>query len=158
MRIVVDIADMQVSNRPDDVLITYSLGSCIGLAIYDPSARVAAMLHYMLPSSKIDPAKARIMPFMFADVGIPKMFNEAYKLGAIKERLIVYAVGGSQIMDDNQVFNIGKRNYMILRKMFWKNGILIASEDIGGCAARNLSLTVADGRCVTKSQGKEKEL
>ena len=69
--IVVGISDMKVSNNPDEVLITYSLGSCLGVIIYDPVARVAGMLHSMLPLSKIDPHKATASPYMFVDPAYP---------------------------------------------------------------------------------------
>ena len=64
MNITVGIADMQVSNDPDAMLVTYSLGSCIGVMIYDPVVRVGGMLHYMLPDSNLDQVKARTRPCM----------------------------------------------------------------------------------------------
>jgi len=145
MKIVVGISDMKVSNKPGDVLVTYSLGSCIGVVLWDPVAKVGGLLHYMLPDSSLDKDKAQDKPFMFADSGIPRLFKETYKFGAEKSRLVVKVVGGSQIMDDAGVFNIGKRNYMVLRKIFWKNKIMITKEDVGGTANRTVSLDVATG-------------
>ncbi len=145
MKIVVGISDMKVSNTPGDILVTYSLGSCIGVLIWDPVAKVGGILHYMLPDSTLDKEKAQAKPFMFADTGIPRLFKETYKFGAEKSRLVVKVVGGSQIMDDAGVFNIGKRNYMVLRKIFWKNKIMIAKEDVGGTANRTVSLDIATG-------------
>lgn len=145
MKIVVGISDMKVSNKPDDVLITYSLGSCIGVTVWDPVAKVGGMLHYMLPDSSLDKEKALSKPFMFADTGVPRLFKETYKYGAVKGRLVVNVVGGSQIMDSSGVFNIGKRNYTVLRKMFWKNKILIAKEDVGGVSNRTVRLEIGTG-------------
>jgi chemotaxis receptor (MCP) glutamine deamidase CheD len=105
---VVDIADLQVSKDPKADLVTYSLGSCIGVAIWDPEVRVGGMLHYMLPQSSISPEKAKANPAMFADTGIPQLFRSAYELGAIKKRMIVKVAGGSSLLDDNGTFNIGK--------------------------------------------------
>ena len=116
---------MKVSNRIESVLITYSLGSCIGVAVYDKIARVGGLLHYMLQESSLDPAKAQKNPFMFADTGIPSLFKEAYKLGARKQRMMVIVAGGSQALDQKGFFNIGKRNYMALKKMFWKNNVMV---------------------------------
>jgi len=115
--ITVDIADMVVSNRPSDKLITYSLGSCIGIAIWDPQTKVGGLLHYMLPESSISPDKAEDKPFMFADTGIPLLFKSVYEIGGEKRRLIVKVAGGAHMMDAKGVFNIGKRNYMVLRKL-----------------------------------------
>jgi chemotaxis protein CheD len=158
MDAVVDIADLQVANDPTVDLVTYSLGSCIGVAIWDPETHVGGLLHYMLPQSSISPEKARANPAMFADTGVPQLFRKAYELGAVKKRMIVKVAGGSSLLDDNGTFNIGKRNYIILRKIFWKNGILIDSEDVGGAISRTVRLHVATGRVTIRSRGKEVEL
>lgn len=158
MDVVVDIADFQVSADSAAELVTYSLGSCIGVSIWDPEARVGGMLHYMLPQSTISPEKARTNPAMFADTGIPMLFRAAYELGAVKKRLIVKIAGGSSLLDDNGTFNIGKRNYIILRKIFWKNGVLIDAEDVGGSISRTLRLQVGSGRVTIRNRGKEIEL
>ncbi len=155
---VVDIADVQVTDDPRVTLVTYSLGSCIGVVIWDPQVRVGGMLHYMLPDSSISPDKARAHPAMFGDTGIPGLFRAAYALGASKKNLIVKVAGGSQLLDDNGIFNIGKRNYVVLRKIFWKNGILIDREDVGGSISRTLRLGVDSGRVTVKNRSGEVEL
>jgi chemotaxis protein CheD len=159
MRKIVGIADMKVCQDHEAGLITYSLGSCIGVAIYDPVAKVGGLLHYMLPESQIDPLKAQKNPYMFADTGIPLLFKEAYRVGATKNRLIVKVAGGSQILDDSGFFNIGKRNYMALRKILWKNNILIKAEDVGGQVSRTVRLDLISGKVWVKYSGEvEKEL
>jgi chemotaxis protein CheD len=154
MKIIVGISDMKVSNKPGDVIITYSLGSCIGLVVWDPKVKVGGLLHYMLPESKLDKERAKKKPYMFGDTGIPNLFRATYELGAAKNRLIVKAVGGSQLLDSSGVFNIGKRNYAIMQKLFEKNNISIAKEDIGGTVNRTISLDVKTGRVVLKVSGK----
>jgi len=156
--IIVGISDMKVSSTLDDALITYSLGSCLGVVIYDPVARVAGLLHCMLPLSKIDPLKAQAVPCMFVDTGIPLLFNEAYKKGAEKKRIIVKAAGCSSMLDEKGFFKIGERNFTILRKLLWKNNIVIDKDDIGGDYSRTVSISVATGRVIVKSDGREKEL
>jgi chemotaxis protein CheD len=158
MDTIVDIADLKVARDPHVDLVTYSLGSCIGVVIWDPEVRVGGLLHYMLPQSSISPEKARANPAMFADTGIPQLFRSAYELGAVKKRLIVKIAGGSSLLDDNGTFNIGKRNYIILRKIFWKNGILIDAEDVGGSISRTVRLQVGTGRVTVRNRGKEIEL
>jgi len=155
MKVIVSIADMKVTKNAQDALITYSLGSCIGVVIYDPLAKVGGLLHFMLPDSQIDPQKAQKNPWMFADTGIPSLFKEAYKFGAEKERLQVKVAGGSQIMDGAGYFNIGKRNYMALRKILWTNGVLINAEDVGGNGNRTVTLEVASGKVLVKNSGSE---
>lgn len=157
-QVVVDIADMAVANDPTATLITYSLGSCIGLMIYDPVARVGGMLHYMLPEAAVSPQKAEANPAMFCDTGVPRLFRAAYELGATKQRMVVKVAGGSQLLDEKGTFNIGKRNYVALRKIFWKNGVLIAAEDVGGAISRTVRLNIATGEVVLKTRGGEATL
>lgn len=145
---------MKVSKDPKDTLITYSLGSCIGVLLWDPQANVAGLLHYMLPDSKIDPERSKARPYMFGDSGIPLLFRAAYGLGAVKERMKVYVVGGSQLMDSAGIFNIGIRNYDIVTRLFAKNGIKPVKEDIGGSVNRTISLEIATAKILLKVSGK----
>jgi chemotaxis protein CheD len=155
VNIVVGVSDMKVSKDPNSVLITYSLGSCIGIAVYDPVVRVGGLLHFMLPESSLDGDKAKRNPSMFADSGIPYLFKSAYDLGAQKKRMKVVVVGGSQILDQQGFFNIGKRNHMAVRKIFWKNQVMIDYEDIGGNGNRTIKLEVANGNVWMKSSGQD---
>lgn len=156
--LVVDIADFAVSKDADTTLITYSLGSCIGVSIWDPVARVGGMLHYMLPESSLSPDKAKANPAMFCDTGVPRLFRSLYELGAAKKRLIVKVAGGSQLLDENGTFNIGKRNYLALRKLFWKNSVMIDGEDVGGSISRTVRLQVASGQVTVKTRNQEATL
>ena len=149
---------MKVSDDPGVTLATHSLGSCIGVAVYDPVVKVGGLLHYMLPESELDPAKAKTRPLMFADTGIPILFKSCYKLGAVKARMIVKAAGGSQVMDASGVFNIGKRNYAALRKIFWRNKVIIDGEDVGGAVNRTMWLSVATGELSLKVSGKGRKV
>lgn len=151
--LVVGVGDCRVSDAADDVLVTYALGSCIAVAIYDPLAHVGGILHYMLPESGIDPAKAAQNPYMFADTGIPLLFRQAYERGAEKKRLIVRVAGAAQVMDSEGVFNIGKRNYLAMRKIFWKAGVLIHGEAVGGTMSRTVRLEVGTGRFWLRGAG-----
>ena len=155
MELVVGVGDMKVSNNPEAVIITYALGSCIGVAIYDPFVKVGGVLHYMLPESSLDPVKARNNPFMFGDTGIPLLFKESYKLGASKNRIKVMVLGGAQILDQGGLFNIGNRNHTVLRKMFWKNKVTVAFEDVGGTVNRTLKLGIKTGEALMKISGNE---
>ncbi len=94
---------------------------------------------------------------MFVDTGVPLLFSEAYRLGAQKDRIIVKVAGCSQILDD-KMFNIGERNYMILRKLLWKNSVLINAENVGGNDSRTLYLDVTSGLVTVKSRDRKMEL
>ncbi|MBF0210792.1 MAG: chemotaxis protein CheD [Desulfamplus sp.] len=153
MRIIVGVSDMKVSNDPNSDIITYSLGSCIGLVVFDPVVKVGGILHYMLPESSLDRDKADRNPYMFADSGIPMLFKETYKFNAIKKRMRVAVFGGSQILDQKGFFNIGKRNYMALKKILFKNNVLINHEDVGGNVNRTVRLEISTGNIFLKTSG-----
>lgn len=155
MNIIVGVSDMQVSSDPDGILITYSLGSCIGVAVYDPVVHVGGLLHFMLPESGLDEGKARKNPFMFADTGIPALFKSAYQLGAVKARMRVIVAGGAQVLDQRGFFNIGRRNHMAVRKIFWKNRVMIHHEEVGGNFNRTIKLEIRSGDAWLKISGQD---
>jgi len=157
-QLTVDISDIKVSNDPEVVLVTFGLGSCIAVLVYDPVAAVGGMIHYMLPLSASSGNKALEKPAMFADTGIPLLFETLYRHGCKKKDLVVKVAGGGCIYDDQGIFNIGQRNYTVLRKMFWKNGVIIAAEDVGGAKSRTARLYVKSGRSTITSQGEEVDL
>jgi chemotaxis protein CheD len=154
----VGISEVVVSSNPDEMLITYSLGSCLGVTAHDPVSLVGGLIHCMLPLSNVDGTKARDKPAMFVDSGIPLLFEALYDLGAQKGRIILKAAGCAQIMDPGGHFKIGERNLTVLRKLLWKNNILITSQSIGGNVARTLSLDIGSGKTYVKIQGVEEEL
>ncbi len=150
---IIGIGDCKVSKDPEDTLVTHALGSCIAVLIHDPIARIAGLLHFMLPESTLDPDKAVARPFVFADTGIPRLFQSAYQLGALKPRLHVLVAGGAQMLDPNGTFNIGKRNHNAMRKIFWKAGVIVHREEIGGTSSRTVSIEVASGRVQLRMPG-----
>ena len=156
-KVVIGIADYAVTNNQNLILSTYSLGSCLGIAIYDPVARVGGLLHAMLPDSTIDAHKAANQPAMFIDTGIPALFRAAYDLKAEKYRLKIYVAGGAQIMDSGGFFNIGRRNYDALSALFTQHGLKAQAEEIGGMVNRTMYLNIATGEVSLKTSGQLKE-
>ncbi|MBA3917189.1 MAG: chemotaxis protein CheD [Gemmatimonas sp.] len=158
---VVGVADLKVSNVPGERLITYALGSCLGIVVHDPVAGVAGMLHVMLPTGTIDPAKMADKPAMFVDSGVPLLFKECYKLGARKERMQVKVAGGAHAgaREEDDRFQIGKRNMIALRKLLWKNGVMIHANDTGGVqTSRTMWVDVTTGEVTLKINGTESTL
>jgi chemotaxis protein CheD len=149
--IVVGIADMKFSNKQDNVLVTYALGSCIAVAIYDPLVKVGGLLHFMLPDSTLDVNKAKETPAMFADTGVRLLFKSCYTLGAEKKRIITKIAGGASILDNTNYFRIGEKNIMALRKIFWKNDVFVDREDTGKNYNRTVRLDIATGSVFVKS-------
>lgn len=155
--LVVGVGDGEVSRDPDTVLVTYALGSCVAVILHDPVARVAGLVHYMLPESSISRTDPKVRPCMFADTGISHLLRTALELGADKRRLIIFAAGGAQIMDDNCAFNIGKRNCLALRKALWKSGLIAHAEDTGGTMVRTVRVEVGTGRVRLQVPGRKEQ-
>ncbi|OFZ82016.1 MAG: chemotaxis protein CheD, partial [Bdellovibrionales bacterium RIFOXYD1_FULL_53_11] len=143
--VVVGISGFSVSNDPDTTIVTYSLGSCVGVSLYDPVARVGGLLHAMLPSSSSDPAKAETNPAMFVDTGMVSLLGEMLRAGADKSRILCKVAGGGSPVDDAGMFKIGERNFAVLRKFLWKNGIMIKGQDVGGREPRTVILDIGTG-------------
>lgn len=156
-RVIVGMAELVVSNNPSVTLATYSLGSCLGISIFDPVARVGGLLHIMLPESSISPDKARTQPAMFLDTGLPKLFNSAYVMRLDKHRTVICVAGGAQVMDDKGFFNIGQRNYAAFVALLQQHGLRIAAEDVGGMVNRTMYLKLATGEVRLKVSGQATE-
>ena len=157
MKYVIAVGDMKVG-RSGDLLVTHALGSCLGLMIYDPAAEVGGLLHAMLPLSKINPEKAQANPFMFVDTGVPALFKTLYDMGGQKKRMIVEAAGCGNPLGKNEMFKIGERNFTVLKKLLWKNNVLLESDDVGGTGSRTVHFDVLTGQTIISRNGKKWEL
>ena len=157
MKHVVAVGDMKIG-RDADLIVTHALGSCLGLIVYDPVQKVGGLLHAMLPLSKINPDKAEANPYMFVDTGVPALFKALYEIGGQKSRMVIKAAGCGNPLGKNEMFKIGERNHTILKKLLWKNNILLETEDVGGTASRTVQLDVATGQTIISSNGKKRNL
>lgn len=157
--IKVGMADFKIGYNPDS-LISYGLGSCIGIALYDASTRVGGLAHIMLPDST--QARSAENPAKFADTALPLMLDEMIKNGAVKSRLTAKIAGGAQMFtftNATDVMRVGERNAEAVRLLLKKMGIRIIADDTGGNYGRTVELKLDNGvyRVRTIAQG-EKEL
>ena len=144
--ITVGVGDLVVSADPAIELVTYALGSCLGVIVHDPVASVGGLLHVMLPSSSIAEGEADPRHERYVDTGVPMLFRSCYELGAQKSRMTVRVVGGSSSTAGDS-FEIGKRNLLAVRKLLWKNGVLIEARETGGVGiSRTVGLEIGTGR------------
>lgn len=153
--LVVGVADMVASNDTNGELVTYSLGSCLGISIYDPVKKIGGLLHIMLPDSTIDAAKAAASPYMFVDTGVPRLFQAVCNLGAERRRLVIRVAGGAQFLDPGGVFNIGERNQIAFNRLLAQNGYTIHAKDVGGVSSRTVRLELATGKFTVRCPGVE---
>ena len=142
--IVLGVGELGSSKTTGQSVKTYALGSCVAVIFTDVVKHIVGMVHIALPESKIDKNKAETLPGYFADTGISKLIAEMKLSGAAvpSQNLMVKLVGGAQILDPNNTFNIGKRNVMAIRKILWKLGMGAKSEEIGGNISRTVSVGV----------------
>ncbi len=142
--VVVGLGDMRISSDPGVKLITYALGSCIGISAYDPRIILGGLLHYQLPN----PAKQQRFekrPFLYGCYAIPTFFRRLIQKGACKRRLIVKIAGGADKYDLEGILRVGEKNIEIARKLLGKNNIAIAASDTGGEHGRTMSLAIEAG-------------
>jgi chemotaxis protein CheD len=95
---------------------------------------------------------------MFTDTGVPLLLQTLLDMGAEKRRLIAKVAGAAKLLDEGNTFRIGDRNMVVLRKIFWKNNILIAAEETGGSVARTMYLYMDSGQTVLRSAGRQYNL
>lgn len=143
---------MKLSMAPGKI-ITYALGSCVGICLYDPHIRLGALLHIMLP----DAPNAVDNVFKYADTGIPETLKKMESLGGNKNRITAKIAGGAQmfhIPGENHLGQIGKRNSDSVRMTLLKQRIRVIGADVGGTVARTLEFDTSTGSAKIKSYGR----
>jgi chemotaxis protein CheD len=156
----VGVADLKISDDVADVLITYALGSCLGITVYDFRMKRAGLLHCMMPESSLDLIKAAGNPCLYVDSGMKALLNHFYRKGSRKGDLIIRVTGGSSSKqnEEEDFFQIGRRNFVSLRKYLWNEGLMLKAFDVGGYGSRTVTLEVENGKMLIKSKGFLKEL
>jgi chemotaxis protein CheD len=152
--VTVGIGELVVSSESDTLLVTHALGSCVAVCIWDPLARVAGLLHFLLPDSTTNPGRARVQPAAFADTGIPLLFDTACQHGLARTRAVVRLIGGAEIAQAGiSSLQIGRRNVLAARRMLWNIGTLIGHEVTGGGKPRSVYLSARNGQLQIKTDG-----
>lgn len=141
----VGIADYKVGRAPSHI-ISYGLGSCIGISLYDPMTKIGGLVHVLLPDSK--EAYASENPAKFADTGIPLLLEKVVEFGASRYRLQAKLAGGAQMFqfaNPSPIMTVGIRNCESAKKILHDCGIKIASEDLGGTYGRTVEMDLETG-------------
>lgn len=147
----VGMADYKVGSAPSTI-ISYGLGSCIGISLYDPQTKVGGLLHIMLPDST--QARPTDNPAKFADTGLPLMLKDVLALGAVKTRLVAKIAGGAQMFafqNATDIMRVGSRNAEAAKKILKSLGIKLIAEDTGGTYGRTVSIDLNDGMYKVKT-------
>lgn len=157
--LAVGLGEARVSREPGEILVAYGLGSCLGICMVDPVARVSGLLHAVLPERSNG---AEALSPKYVDSGMAGLLTRMAEAGAERKRLIVRMAGGASMLSApglKPLLNIGERNIIAARAAFAALNIKVAAEDVGGTTGRTVRLYVATGRVtVRKMGGQEREL
>ncbi len=153
------VGELKISGNPQDVLVAYGLGSCIGVGMFDPVTRLGGLLHALLPerNGSGDPAPAK-----YVDSGISQLLAELDRAGAERARLIVRLAGGANMLQGApglaQVFTIGERNVLEAQATLASLHFKIRAQEVGGTIGRTVRLYVADGRMTVRVMGQQERM
>lgn len=153
--VTVGISDLNVVKAPDG-LVTYALGSCVGICLYDPVTKVTGLSHIMLPDST-QIASSATQPYKFADTAIPLLVQKMAAMGALQIRIKAKIAGGAQMfgaLGNSNIANIGERNVIAVKKALAQARIPIVAEDTGKNYGRTVFFTAEDGVMRIKSATK----
>lgn len=151
-QLVVGISDCKVSGDITAQITTYALGSCVGVALYDPETRVAGLLHVLLPNS-IHNIHEEYVPFMFADTGIEQMIREMMMIGAVPQRLTAKLAGGANMLNSSSVLDIGRKNTQAVLTLLERFRIPVKGSSVGGTVGRSMQIDIATGRVTVRYLG-----
>mgnify|MGYP005966102853 CR=1 FL=1 len=152
-KLVIGIADMKMAQR-EGMLITYALGSCVGICLYDSVIRLGALVHIMLP---INMETGRKSPMKYADTGIRETLLRMENKGAVRARITAKIAGGAKMFEvsgGSSLGNIGQRNIESVHMTLKREGIRLLQEDVGGTVARTLLFDVTTGQGCIRSYGR----
>jgi chemotaxis protein CheD len=158
MTTYIGIGEYAVSGQPGEVLRTLALGPCVGVVVFSKKISVVGLLHVQLPESSINLDLAAKRPAVFADTGIPLFLSEFAKFGCRPAELMVKLVGGAQVMDSKNTFNIGKRNYLAVKKILWANRLWPLKEEVGGTISRSVTIEVGKTDVTISTPGIEERI
>lgn len=151
--LTVGIADMKICRAPG-TLVTYALGSCIGVCIYDPVLKLAGMVHIMLPNV-YENCKDNI--FKYADTGVPETIRKMEAFGAVRSRLVCKIAGGAKMFEisgNSSIGNIGERNAESVKNILRMERVRLLRADVGSNYARTLYFDASTGEATVKAFGK----
>lgn len=142
---VVGISDCKASCDPSDSVVTYALGSCVGMVLYDGGATVGGMAHVMLPDSRWRSGTRELNPHMYADTAVPALLAALTALGASRGRLVAKLAGGANMLVRSGLLDIGRRNADALLALLRREGIPVTGASLGGTEGRSMQFDLHDG-------------
>jgi chemotaxis protein CheD len=159
--VVIGISDYKTSKTPN-TLVTYALGSCVGISLYDDATQIGGLSHIMLPDSSLLKDLTPATRMRFADTAIADLVALMEGQGAVRSRLTAKIVGGANMFameGDSMIAHIGDRNVESVKQALKKLGIPVVGEDTGANFGRTVFFELETGKVRIQSLGKNiKEL
>jgi chemotaxis protein CheD len=152
----VGLGGQVISRDPQDVLVAFGLGSCLGIGMYDPVSRSAGLLHAVLPEHTN--GNGALTPGKFVDSGVLALIDGMLKAGADRRRLVVWMAGGANMLLSPgmvRTFDIGSRNIQTALKVFETLNLRLSGQEVGGSTGRTVRLYVAGGRMTVRKVGQQ---
>lgn len=146
---------MKIARR-EGTLITYALGSCVGITFYDPMIKLGALVHILLPEAG-ENAAGNI--FKFADTGIKETLRKLEVFGGVKSRYQCKIAGGAKMFEMSAgIGNIGERNVKMVEKVLAEEHIRVMAKDVGANYARTMLLDVTTGTVKVRTSGRNETI
>lgn len=156
---IIGIGDVAASARPEAVLKTFGLGSCVAVILYDPLRMAGGMAHIALPEAAAVHTSSRtqpVAPAYYADKGMELLLRHMDRIrrGAGTGGLQARLVGGASMMPNSR-YLIGRRNVDVLHQLLSRHAIPLVAEDVGGELSRTVFFEIANGRVTVASPGRK---
>ncbi|MFI3115373.1 MAG: chemotaxis protein CheD [Clostridia bacterium] len=151
-QIKVGISDLNIATNGDS-LVTFALGSCVGICIYDNVHKIAGLSHIMLPASSGFNAVGD-QKHKFADLAIPELVKQMEYRGAKRICMKAKIAGGAKMFAtpaNSPLGSIGDRNVVAVKYMLGQLRIPIIAEDTGKDYGRTQYFDSATGLMKIKS-------
>ena len=150
---IIGIADMKLA-KVEGMLVTYALGSCIGICLHDPAIKLGALVHIMLP---LNMETGRKNPMKYADTGIKETLRQMEAMGARRDRITAKIAGGAKMFEESggALGNIGQRNIESVNTILNRENIRLLGQEVGGKVARTLFFDVNTGQACVRSYGQK---
>jgi len=134
----------------DDTIISTILGSCVAVALYDGSARVGGLNHFMLPGAIEAHRGFNQESAKYGLYAMEILINELFKLGANKRNLIAKVFGGGHVLHASTAGNVPRSNVEFAMEFLQTEGIPIKASDVGGTQARKVFFYPASSKVLLK--------
>ncbi len=124
----------------DSCVVRTILGSCVGVAMYDPLLRIGGLCHYLLPESPAQTASSR-----YGDAALPLLLSKFHSAGSEKKNLRAWIVGGGLLLEAHEIFFVGDRNAEYAENYLQNRGIRVVQNDTRGYRGRRVQFHTGQG-------------